>query len=58
MLESESQTSTVDLSFIHRQEKDFMWDSIASSAYMNYPEDFAQPKCSLPVEKLKVSLTA
>lgn len=33
-----------------------MWDSIASSA-MNYPEDFAQPKCSLPVEKLKVSLT-
>jgi len=24
---------------------------------MNYAEGFAQPKCSLPVEKLKVSLT-
>lgn len=34
-----------------------MWDSIASRAYTNYPEDFAQPKCSLPVEKLKASFT-
>lgn len=57
MLESESQMSMGDLSFIHRQEKNFMWDSVASSTYMNYPEDLAQPKCSLSVEKLKVLLS-
>lgn len=52
MLDSAAQTSTADLSFIHRQEKNSMWASTASSAYINYLE------CSLPVEKLKVSHTA
>lgn len=34
-----------------------MWHSISTRVYVNFPEEFVQLKCSLPVEKLKVSLT-